>query len=173
MRFPVSLAAAAAASAQTTPPATVPRRPMSPRRRQRHRDGVRPGDQGHSPGKGTLHRRGPRHVHYGVEDRRGDMRQFGDAREAGQLPSRGDPGFSEGLQLMVIGEKRRLWVPRRSRKGTREPEGCWCSTSTDRHPDARAGRREGPPADAKTTASGLASRLEQGVGGRHPRPTAR
>jgi len=33
-------------------------------------------------------------------------------------------GFSEGLQLMVIGEKRRLWIPESlAYKGAREPKG--------------------------------------------------
>ena len=33
-------------------------------------------------------------------------------------------GFSEGLQLMVPGEKRRLWIPESlAYKGTREPKG--------------------------------------------------
>ena len=40
-------------------------------------------------------------------------------------------GFSEGMQLMVAGEKRRLWIPEalayRARASRR---GCWCSTSS-------------------------------------------
>jgi len=83
-------------------------------------------------------------------------------------------GWSEGLQLMVVGEKRRLWIP-----GKLAYEG-------------KAGRPQGmlvfdvelqeilrvppvppdvakPPADAEVTKSGLASKvLKPGTGTRHP-----
>jgi len=83
-------------------------------------------------------------------------------------------GFSEGLQLMVIGEKRRLWIPEAlAYKGAREPKGMLVfdieliDIPTRAPADVKA-----PPADAKKTASGLAYKvLQQGVGGRHPRPT--
>jgi peptidylprolyl isomerase len=81
-------------------------------------------------------------------------------------------GFGEGLQLMVIGEKRRLWIPETlAYKGAREPKGMLVfdieliDIPTRAPADVKA-----PPADAKTTASGLAYKvLKQGVGGRHPR----
>src|SRR5262245_61650522 len=81
-------------------------------------------------------------------------------------------GFSEGLQLMVIGEKRRLWIPEAlAYKGQREPKGMLVFDvellDIPGHPpvDVKA-----PPADAKKTASGLAYKvLKEGVGGRHPR----
>ena len=83
-------------------------------------------------------------------------------------------GFSEGLQLMVPGEKRRLWIPEAlAYKGAREPKGMLVfdieliGIPTRAPADVKA-----PPAYAKTTASGLAYKvLQQGVGGRHPRPT--
>src|SRR5580765_880523 len=83
-------------------------------------------------------------------------------------------GFGEGLQLMVIGEKRRLWIPEAlAYKGAREPKGMLVfdieliDIPTRAPADVKA-----PPADAKTTASGLAYKvLQPGVGGRHPRPT--
>src|SRR5215831_5821402 len=83
-------------------------------------------------------------------------------------------GFSEGLQLMVAGEKRRLWIPESlAYKGQREPKGTLVFDveliDVPSHPPADV---KAPPADAKKTASGLAYRvLKEGVGGRHPRPT--
>jgi FKBP-type peptidyl-prolyl cis-trans isomerase len=84
-------------------------------------------------------------------------------------------GFSEGLQLMVPGEKRRLWIPESlAYKGAREPKGMLVfdiqllDIPTRAPTDVKA-----PPADAKTTTSGMAYKvLTQGVGGRHPRPTS-
>jgi len=81
-------------------------------------------------------------------------------------------GFGEGLQLMVVGEKRRLWIPEAlAYKGAREPKGMLVfdiellAIPTRAPADVKA-----PPADAKKTPSGLAYRvLQQGVGGRHPR----
>ena len=54
-------------------------------------------------------------------------------------------GFSEGLQLMVPGEKRRLWIPGGARlQGRARAEGhAGVRHRADRHPDARAGRRQG------------------------------
>jgi peptidylprolyl isomerase len=81
-------------------------------------------------------------------------------------------GFSEGLQLMVTGEKRRLWIPEAlAYKGAREPKGMLVfdiellDIPTRAPADVKA-----PPADAKKTPSGLAYKvLKEGVGGRHPR----
>ncbi|HJZ76735.1 MAG TPA: FKBP-type peptidyl-prolyl cis-trans isomerase [Vicinamibacterales bacterium] len=83
-------------------------------------------------------------------------------------------GFSEGLQMMVSGEKRRLWIPESlAYKGQREPKGMLVfdveliDVPSHPPPDVKA-----PPADAKKTASGLAYKvLKEGVGGRHPRAT--
>src|SRR6266851_8018243 len=81
-------------------------------------------------------------------------------------------GFGEGLQLMVPGEKRRLWIPEAlANKGQREPKGMLVfdvqliDIPTHAPPDVKAA-----PADAKKTASGLAYKvLKEGTGGRHPR----
>jgi peptidylprolyl isomerase len=81
-------------------------------------------------------------------------------------------GFSEGLQLMVVGEKRRLWIPEAlAYKGQREPKGMLVFDleliDVPSHPPSDV---KAPPADAKKTASGLAYKvLKEGVGGRHPR----
>ena len=84
-------------------------------------------------------------------------------------------GFSEGLRLMVPGEKRRLWIPESlAYKGAREPKGMLVfdvelfGMPNRPPPDVKA-----PPADAKKTASGLAYRiLTQGTGGRHPKASS-
>jgi len=81
-------------------------------------------------------------------------------------------GFSEGLQLMVTGEKRRLWIPEAlASKGQREPKGTLVFDveliDIPSHPPADV---KAPPADAKKTASGLSYKvLREGTGGRHPR----
>ena len=84
-------------------------------------------------------------------------------------------GFSEGLQLMVPGKKRRLWIPEAlAYKGAREPKGMLVfdieliNIPTRAPADVKAA-----PADAKKTASGLAYKsLTQGTGGRHPKATS-
>jgi peptidylprolyl isomerase len=82
------------------------------------------------------------------------------------------PGFSEGLQLMVPGEKRRLWIPESlAYRGQREPKGMLVFDveliAIPSHPPSDV---KAPPADAKKTASGLAYKvLREGTGGRHPR----
>ena len=84
-------------------------------------------------------------------------------------------GFSEGLQLMVPGEKRRLWIPEAlAYKGAREPKGMLVfdieliNIPTRAPADVKAA-----PADAKKTASGLAYKsLTQGTGGRHPKASS-
>jgi peptidylprolyl isomerase len=81
-------------------------------------------------------------------------------------------GFGEGLQLMVAGEKRRLWIPESlAYKGQREPKGTLVFDveliDIPSHPPADV---KAPPGDAKKTASGLAYKVQrEGTGGRHPR----
>src|SRR4051812_1349578 len=82
-------------------------------------------------------------------------------------------GWTEGVQLMVEGEKRRFWIPEAlAYKGQREPKGMLVFdvellsfiaapvTPTD---------VKAAPADAKKTASGLAYKvIKPGTGTRHP-----
>ncbi len=94
------------------------------------------------------------------------------------------PGWTEGLQLMVVGEKRRFWIPKELAYNDTpgRPAGMLVFDvellSIDDKPappppppvpeDVAA-----PPADAETTASGLASKvLRPGVGDAHPTATS-
>ena len=81
-------------------------------------------------------------------------------------------GFSEGLQLMVPGETRRLWIPEGlAYKGqANRPKGMLVFDVTlIGMPNRPPSDVNAPPSDAKKTASGLAYRvLSKGTGGRHP-----
>jgi peptidylprolyl isomerase len=81
-------------------------------------------------------------------------------------------GWTEGVQLMVEGEKRRLWIPESlAYKGQREPKGnlvfdveLLSFVSLAAPADVK-----GPPADAKKIPSGLAYKMiKPGTGTRHP-----
>jgi peptidylprolyl isomerase len=87
-------------------------------------------------------------------------------------------GWTEGVQLMVVGEKRRFWIPESlAYKGQREPKGTLVFDveliSFTESPTQAPADVKNPPADAKRTSSGLAYKvLKEGVGGRHPRSTS-
>jgi len=81
-------------------------------------------------------------------------------------------GWTEGVQLMVEGEKRRFWIPEAlAYKGAREPKGMLVFdvelisiANLSAPADVKA-----PPPDAKKTPSGLAYKvLKPGTGARHP-----
>jgi len=81
-------------------------------------------------------------------------------------------GWTEGVQLMVEGEKRRFWIPEAlAYKGQREPKGLLVFdvelisiASVSAPADVKAA-----PADAKKTASGLAYKvIKAGAGAKHP-----
>jgi len=86
-------------------------------------------------------------------------------------------GWTEGVQLMVQGETRRLWIPEAlAYQGKSDPRGMlvfdvellsFTASPTKPPADVKA-----PPSDAKRTASGLAYRvLAPGKGIRRPRAT--
>lgn len=96
-------------------------------------------------------------------------------------------GWTEGVQLMVTGEKRRLWIPEdlayKGREGRpagmlvfdvelisfKAPAAREVSTDPTKTPDDV----QRPPADAKRTSSGLAYKiLKAGTGTAHPERTS-
>ncbi len=89
-------------------------------------------------------------------------------------------GWTEGVQLMVVGETRRFWIPEPlAYQGKRDPKGMLvfdvelisykaAPTPPATPPDVKAA-----PADAKKTASGLAYKvISKGTGTRHPGATS-
>ena len=86
------------------------------------------------------------------------------------------PGFSEGLQLMVVGEKRRLWIPEAlAYKGQDgRPKGMLVfDVELIAMPARPPADVKAAPPDAKKTASGIAYKvLTPGTGGRHPKPSS-
>jgi FKBP-type peptidyl-prolyl cis-trans isomerase len=87
-------------------------------------------------------------------------------------------GWTEGVGLMVVGEKRRLWIPEKLAYAGRtdRPQGMLVFDvellDIVRVPPTPADVAA-PPADAPTTASGLASKvLVAGTGTRHPTRTS-
>ncbi|HEY6881375.1 MAG TPA: FKBP-type peptidyl-prolyl cis-trans isomerase [Polyangiales bacterium] len=86
-------------------------------------------------------------------------------------------GWGEGVQLMVVGEKRRFWIPKELAYNDRpgRPEGMLVfdiellDIVTPEVPkDVKA-----PPKDAQKTASGLASKvIVKGTGSEHPKETS-
>jgi peptidylprolyl isomerase len=170
---------AAAASAQPAPPTTMPAPPdvaAPPADATKTATGL--ATKVIAPGKGTDHPAKDDVVTIHYTGWKTDGTMFDSSVTKGKPSSfpvgRVIAGFSEGLQLMVPGEKRRLWIPESlAYKGAREPKGMLVfdieliSIPTRAPADVKA-----PPADAKKTTSGLAYKvLTQGVGGRHPRPT--
>ena len=87
-------------------------------------------------------------------------------------------GWTEGVQLMAAGEKRRFWIPEAlAYKGQREPKGMLVFDveliSFTASPTQAPADVQKAPTDAKRTASGLSYKvLQEGVGGRHPRATS-
>jgi FKBP-type peptidyl-prolyl cis-trans isomerase len=90
-------------------------------------------------------------------------------------------GWTEALKLMVVGEKRRMWIPAKIAYGETARPGYPAGQLTfdvellqiigapETPKDVAA-----PPADAKKTASGLSYRvLTKGTGKDHPGPTTR
>ena len=135
-----------------------------------------------SPGTGTTHP-GPRDtvtVHY-TGWRAEDGQMFDSSRRRGEpatFPLDGViPGWTEGLQLMVQGEQRRLWIPGNLAYDGQpgRPQGMLVfdveliSIRVTPPPPPVPDNVSAPPRNAQRTASGLASLvLQRGRGTRHP-----
>ena len=96
------------------------------------------------------------------------------------------PGWTEGVQLMVAGEKRRFWIPEELAYKGKEgrPAGMLVfdvelisfkpavAKETSSDPTKAPEDVQRPPADAKRTSSGLSYRvLRAGTGSHHPGPS--
>ncbi len=82
-------------------------------------------------------------------------------------------GWTEGVQLMVPGETRRIWIPEAlAYQGRREPKGLLVfdvELISITHPPTVPTDVKAVPADAKKTPSGLAYKvIKAGTGTRHP-----
>ncbi len=90
-------------------------------------------------------------------------------------------GWTEALKLMVVGEKRRLWIPAKLAYGETARPGYPAGQLTFEvelldivAPPETPKDVAAPPADAKKTASGLAYKvLTKGTGKEHPTATSR
>jgi peptidylprolyl isomerase len=93
-------------------------------------------------------------------------------------------GWTEALKLMVVGEKRRMWIPAKIAYGETARPGYPAGQLTfdvelleitaPPTPPETPTDVAGPPASAKKTASGLAYRvLKKGTGKDHPTATSR
>jgi len=131
-----------------------------------------------TPGTGTVHPHAVDKVTVNYTGWTSDGRMF-DSTAARNKPSvlqlnRVLPGWTEGVQLMVVGETRRLWVPEKLAFGgaANRPKGTVVfdiellsiEEAPAAPPDVAA-----PPADAQKASSGLASKiLKPGTGTAHP-----
>src|SRR5688572_17138013 len=91
------------------------------------------------------------------------------------------PGWTEGVQLMVVGEKRRFWIPGNVAYDGQpgRPQGTLVfdvellEIEQMPEPPATPPDVAAAPADAERTASGLASKvLTRGTGTEHPTATS-
>lgn len=180
-----SMAPAAPAAPEPPPPIPAPADVAAPPAdAQRTESGLASKVLG--PGTGTEHPRAHDvvRVHYTGWTTDGQMFDSSVRRgEPAEFPlNRVIPGWTEGLQLMVVGEKRRLWIPQelayRGMPG--RPQGMLVfdvelldiRRAGDPPPAPEDLRR--PPRGPACTANGVCSRvLVEGTGAIHPVPSDR
>jgi len=138
-----------------------------------------------TPGKGKDHPKDADQVKVHYTGWTSDGKMFDSSVARGEPTSFGVTqviaGWTEALKLMVVGEKRRMWIPTKIAYGETPRPGYPAGqltfdvelleiTSPPETPKDVAA----PPADAKKTASGLAYKvLTKGTGKDHPGPTTR
>ena len=130
------------------------------------------------PGTGTVHPSGTDLVTVQYTGWTTDGKMFDSSVSRGKPATfpldRVIAGWTEGVQLMAPGEKRRFWIPEAlAYKGQREPKGTLVFDieliSFSESPTQAPADVKKAPADAKKTASGLAYKvLKPGIGARHP-----
>ncbi len=138
-----------------------------------------------TPGKGTQRPKDDDKVKVHYTGWTSDGKMFDSSIARGEPTSFGVSqviaGWTEALKLMVVGEKRRLWIPAKIAYGetarpgypagqlTFEVELLEIQSPPETPKDVAA-----PPADAKKTASGLVYKvLKKGTGKDHPSATSR
>jgi peptidylprolyl isomerase len=181
MRFAVMFAtlavAAAAVSAQVTmktipPPSDVAAVPADSGKTKSGLASkvIKPGTGKAHPGRTDLVT-----VHYSGWTTDGKMFDSSVARgEPATFPlDRVIAGWTEGVQLMVTGETRRLWIPEAlAYQGKRDPKGMLVfdvELISYTAPPQAPSDVKAPPSDSKKTASGLAYKsLSAGTGTKHP-----
>jgi FKBP-type peptidyl-prolyl cis-trans isomerase len=176
-RFSILMLIAAAVAAQQAPPQASPPADVAtiPADAAKTHSGLativlKPGTGVEHPGKDEV-------VVIDLIGRTADGKVFDDTvargKPATMSVNRTLPGFAEGLQLMVIGETRRMWVPEslafKGQKG--KPAGTVVFDVTLlAMPTQAPSDVKHPPDDAKETPSGLFYKvLQPGTGTRHPK----
>jgi FKBP-type peptidyl-prolyl cis-trans isomerase len=132
---------------------------------------IKPGSGGQHPARTDLVT-----VHYSgwtTDGRMFDSSHTGPNRPVTFPLDRVIAGWTEGVQLMVPGETRRLWIPENlAYRGQRDPKGMLVfdvELISITHPPQAPPDVKAPPSDAKRTASGLAYKvITPGKGTRHP-----
>jgi len=138
-----------------------------------------------TPGKGKEHPKDADQVKVHYTGWTSDGKMFDSSVARGEPTSFGVTqviaGWTEALKLMVVGEKRRMWIPAKIGYGETARPGYPAGQLTFDvelleivSPPETPKDVAAPPADAKKTASGLFYRvLTKGTGKDHPGPTTR
>lgn len=171
----IAIAIAVVVSAQTPAP-PVPAPPdvaAPPADAQKTKSGL--ASKVITPGRGSVHPKASDHVtvHYTGWHTDGKMFDTSTSRAPSTLPlNRVIKGWIEGVPLMVVGEKRRFWIPEdlAYKAMPTRPQGMLVfDIELIDIPSAAPLDVAAPPADAIKTKSGLASRvLRPGTGTAHP-----
>jgi len=140
-----------------------------------------------TPGKGKEHPQDADSVKVHYTGWTSDGKMFDSSVARGEPTSFGVTqviaGWTEALKLMVVGEKRRMWIPAKIAYGETARPGYPAGQLTfdvelleitaPPKPPETPKDVAGPPADAKKTASGLAYRvIKKGTGKEHPTATS-